>query len=543
MKKAVFFGLALAVLFLTPKPALAKTAPRSGSCSTTSYNCIAGTTVGSSTCNCDATGSNCSWSSGTPTDTDAQNNSGCTATSNLYPGSYTFFNPTPQSFSNDLYGQAGADAGTEINSSRWVKMVASDIGLSIAADAIGLPGQPNSVQASAVGFLARGIDTLAFNPPASSIQYLAYMGREFHVPGTPETAYAADNIGGVGFSQLSPILQLWTIARNLAYLVFAIIFVIIGLMIMLRVKIDPKTAATIQNSLPKIVIALVLVTFSYAIAGFLIDIMYVFLALIVTLMSPVAGGKDILENLLSGSIFNYVANGQFMDVSTSAAAAVGNIVNGIVTGIRGGNSVQGSVLGLVTSGLAFLVVAIAILVALFRTWLSLIGAYANIILAIIGSPLMLMMDAIPGQNQFSAWLRNMLSNLLAFPVVFVMLTIGSAITTNLGSGTGNVGTSGGFVPPLLGAGNMEAASSLIGLGILLTIPKAVNIVQEMLKTPPFKYGNAWQESLTAGATGAQFAGRGALELGNAEILPGAREGARRRGIVPVATGWIRSQFS
>lgn len=406
-------------------------------------------------------------------------------------------------------------------------MVASDIGLSVAADAIGLPGQPDSVQTSAAGFLARGIDTLAFNPPASSVQYLAYMGKQFHIPGTPTVAYADVGPGGRGFSELGPILQLWTIARNLAYLVFAVIFVIVGLMIMLRVKIDPKTAATIQNSLPKIIVALVLVTFSYAIAGFLIDIMYVILALIQTVFASINAdqGKQV-ENLLSGSIFEFVRNGMWQ-ATTSASANVGSIIDNIVTGAAGKSSYQGSLAGVLASGLAFLVIAIAILVALFRTWLSLIGAYANIILAIIGAPLMLMIDAIPGQNQFSNWVRSLLSNLLAFPVVVLMLAVGQAITTNLGKGAGGIGAEGTFVPPLIGAGNLSAASGLIGLGILLSIPKAVSIVQELMKTPPFKYGNAWMEPLSAGATGGWATAR---YIPNA---PGVRQ-ARR---------WVGDQWS
>src|SRR5258708_14361646 len=50
-------------------------------------------------------------------------------------------------------------------------------------------------------------------------------------------------------------------------------------MIMFRVKISPQVVVSVQSALPKIAIALVLVTFSYAIAGFLIDIMYVFVGL------------------------------------------------------------------------------------------------------------------------------------------------------------------------------------------------------------------------------------------------------------------------
>ena len=42
---------------------------------------------------------------------------------------------------------------------------------------------------------------------------------------------------------------------------------------------------TIQNQIPKIIISLILVTFSFAIAGFLIDLMWVSIYVVINLMS------------------------------------------------------------------------------------------------------------------------------------------------------------------------------------------------------------------------------------------------------------------
>lgn len=518
MKKAVilfvlFFGFSL---FL-PKETLAYL---QGGCIVGNYVCNG--TVAGSTCKPNAQGTQFYWDPGpAPTEQQAQT-AGCPTQAQFTSAGNPFFNPTPTSFGDELYG-----SNPELLSSgRWVKMVAGDIGLSVAADAIGLPGQPAN-QPTAVGFLASGIDTMTRTRPASSIDYIAYMGNQLHVPGTPSVAYAASfGPGGLGFTSLAPVLQLWTISRNLAYLIFAIIFVVVGIMIMLRVKIDPKTAATIQNSLPKIIFALILVTFSYAIAGFLIDLMYVALALIIALMNSVMGSQGPnLQTLLSGSIFNFVAdpNGLWKS-GTSAAAAVGNIVDNVLTGGYGSSTI-GKAFGFLGSSLAFVVIAIAILVALFRTWLTLLGAYVNIIMSVIGAPLMLMMDAIPGQNQFGNWIRSMLSNLLVFPLVTILLAVGQAIVTNLGKGEA---AATGFMPPLVGAGNMGAATGLIGLGIILTIPKALNILQDALKTPPFKYGNAWLESTQAGAQGSLIAGRfadkqaGRVEVGGVKVWPAAK---------------------
>lgn len=387
-----------------------------------------------------------------------------------------------------------------------------------------------SIGGGAIGFLAGAIDATVRTKPASSIDYVAYEINRLHVPGTPEVAYA--DSGGLGFNSLTPVLKLWTVMRNLAYIIFAIIFVVIGIMIMTRQKIDPKTVASIQNALPKIIFALILVTFSYAIAGFMIDLMYVALGLIVTIFTGINTGQgQDLRTLLNGSIFNFVFTNNggsgLWGTATTVASQVGTIVDDILNStLHTGGS--GTIFGLITSGLAFLIVAIAILIALFRAWLALIGAFANIILGIIFAPLRLMLDAIPGQNQFTSWMKDLLVNLLAFPLVTVMLAVGAAIATNLGQGsTGGINsttTGAGFVPPLIGAGTQGAAQAFVGLGILLTIPKALDILREILKAPAFKYGSAWMENVNISRSAVQPGiGKGYQAAGDLALGPRADE--------------------
>lgn len=117
-----------------------------------------------------------------------------------------------------------------------------------------------------------------YTPPLHTGDFFSYLGNNF---GGTSKAYAdstnscARDPRGIGFCGLSPLITVWSVFRNVAYLLYVLVFLGVGLCIMLRVKIDPRTVMTIENSLPRIVVSLVLVTFSYAIAGFLIDIMYV----------------------------------------------------------------------------------------------------------------------------------------------------------------------------------------------------------------------------------------------------------------------------
>lgn len=119
-----------------------------------------------------------------------------------------------------------------------------------------------------LGFSTNMISSL-YTPPVTSGLYVQYMAQNF---GIGEKIYAAS--GDEGFNALESLRNIWVLMRNIAYLSFTIIFIIVGIAIMLRIKIDPRTVMSIQNQIPKIIIAIVLVTFSYAIVGVMIDLMW-----------------------------------------------------------------------------------------------------------------------------------------------------------------------------------------------------------------------------------------------------------------------------
>lgn len=158
------------------------------------------------------------------------------------------------------------------------------------------------------GLLGSATNTIAslYNPPASGIEYLAQMKDNFL--GKP--AYAQN--GGIGFQGLQPILPIWKAFRNMVYILSSIVFIIIGVMIMLRVKISPQAVINLQNAIPQLITALILVTFSYAIAGLIIDFMYVIQSLVLALIFS-GVGKNLSDNLLNFNIF-----------STDFAAALGD---------------------------------------------------------------------------------------------------------------------------------------------------------------------------------------------------------------------------
>lgn len=121
------------------------------------------------------------------------------------------------------------------------------------------------------------------NPPASGVIW-AYSGLEN--AGFIPKSHAAQ---GLGLASITPLSGIWKALRDVAYILLVLVLITFGFMIMFRVKINPQTVITIENSLPRIVLALILITFSFAIAGFLIDLMYVAIAIIVSILAPAAG--------------------------------------------------------------------------------------------------------------------------------------------------------------------------------------------------------------------------------------------------------------
>lgn len=369
-----------------------------------------------------------------------------------------------------------------------------------------------------------------FNIPISTQQYGRYLAGNF---GITRTSYAATTgFGtGIGFKGLTPVLQIWVTFRNLTYLIFVLVFILLGLGIMFRLNIDARTVMTIQNQIPKIIIALVLITLSYAIAGFLIDMMYVGIYLVIHLfdsnhlatvtnigtnpvmaIGPLGGVNGIAAPAAEGvsGMINSIFSGSVGDtlakiVGGVIGAIIGNTVGGVFGSVGGaigaiaggiGGLVFGSkIIGLVTLMIAYLIISIAILSSLFKVWWMLIKAYIFIFMDTLFAPFWILGGVIPGSGGgVGPWLRSLIANLSAFPTVLVLFMIGKTIQEQAASAGGN------FIPPLVGnpgVNSGEAIGSIIGLGIILIMPEAVNITKSTLKAPELKYTAAIGHALGA----------------------------------------------
>jgi hypothetical protein len=384
------------------------------------------------------------------------------------------------------------------------------------------------IQGSAVGQVSSAIASIYTNPPANLATWVVDTG---HSLGFLPQAYAQ----GVGFVGLQPLLNLWKAFRNISYILLALAMIVVGFMIMFRRKIDPQTVVTVQNALPRIITTLILITFSYAIAGLMIDLMYVVMFALLKILQTATPGltaaqianfaqgtgdatkgltKDGITVPIIGTILNDgqlpgalnifgrvmsplryfgfgsapLAGGAAVAGGTIGAAALGiGAVPGAILGWILG-SIVSSLLPTLTgsagaggifSPILLLLFSIALLFCFANIFFNLINAYIQILIGVITAPIQILMDVIPGGNGFLSWFMNMVSNLSTFVIIAVMLVLVGIISEN-------VGTQGLWIPPIIGEQNGDILRALIGVGGMLMIPGVVKRIKGAFKAPsPF----------------------------------------------------------
>lgn len=348
-------------------------------------------------------------------------------------------------------------------------------------------------QGGATSFLAGLVGNLYTNPPASSIEYLADLGSTL---GLVKPAYAQ----GIGFNAFSPLLPLWKTFRNITYLGFIIVFVIVGFMVMFRKKIDPRTVVTIQEALPTIVLTLIVVTFSYALIGLLIDMVQFLNYLIVNIIVKKPGGIDFfvandqrITTFFQQNIFNLIWD--FNPSVEKLASGLSNV------------AFKGDVLiakGLVDIGVKAIFV-IALFFNMFKVFFMLLGSYIGIVLATLFAPLQALMGALPGGKNPLDWIRGLVANLLVFPATLTMLLIAYQFTAPQGAAWTSLNGSVvlqnfTWAPPFMGDWPAPGVGPLIGFGIIMAIPGVGNAIKQMMEVKEGGLAGEAEKSIKGGAS-------------------------------------------
>ncbi len=327
-----------------------------------------------------------------------------------------------------------------------------------------------NLSGGALGATTSLIGALYANPPLRTADYIGSLGEQL---GFVKVAHA--QVTGSGYEVLKPILTLWQVSRNISYLFMIIVFLIIGLMVLFRNRINPQTVITAQAALPGLVIGLILITFSYFLASLISDMSFVGTNIVGYYFS-IAQGKppqDLVANISSKSVLSIftpftkvVGKGDVdgalnsiwgdladpticracpwdIDPQKALQMLTGFITSQLLSplaGLGGGWTQIGAAIISATSGAAAPVqlasftlsfIAMVILIyAMFRLLLRLVSAFLTIIFLTVTAPFQFLAASLPGrQGIATGWILNMLGNILIFPAVLAVLYFVAFILT------------------------------------------------------------------------------------------------------------------
>lgn len=386
---------------------------------------------------------------------------------------------------------------------------------------------------SLLGML-NGSISMMFTPVAGSQEYIKYVASNF---GIVKPAIAAPS---TGFEGLSPVLELWKATRDIAYYVLIVAFIFIGIGVMLRIHIDPRTVMTVQNQIPRVIICIILITFSYALAGLLIDLMWSVTYMGINTLTATgtdpqvgcAGDRKTLSNVATGNIlqspmtyFNETfkdpgcTTGGILDLSGKVSDSMAVIQTNLLLQLFGldGDASSNfnnwydwinplSYLGAAADltftyaikwliGMAWIFISLfIILISLIRIWFALLKAYAMVFLYVVLGPLWIVMGLLPKKPLgFEKWIRILFANLSVFSATAFLLIFARILTDRFSTNTDKL-----FVAPLVGDPGTGALGGLIGFAILLITPSILDTLREKLGVAPSKAFQGAMQTFQAG---------------------------------------------
>jgi hypothetical protein len=312
----------------------------------------------------------------------------------------------------------------------------------------------SSTREGLLGTVEGEITSMLSNPPAVNLG--SHLARNF-VPGYDETvtgSYAAST--GYDFLKSDMGLEpIWLMFRNIAYIGFVLVLVVIGFSIMFKAKIAGQVVVSVSNTLPKVVLGLVLVTFSFAIVGFIMDLGRVAIGVTGFAMDEqlssqgftsqeLGGVSDMYQDSIDIAYPNALAKAlkDIGMITVGEAILHWDIDVGLIAGILGGQEVADSVLnavkviasGVKTWGLIDLikicVIALVCLYASIRVFITMIILYLKIFLEAILGPIYVLIGTLPGNStSIMGWIKRTFSHVLSFVLIFVILNLSRYIVS------------------------------------------------------------------------------------------------------------------
>lgn len=207
------------------------------------------------------------------------------------------------------------------------------------------------------------------------------------------------------------IYTIWANIRNVANALLVVVFLVMILGNAVSIGID---AYTIKRTLPRLVIAAILMQFSFALCGLLIQITNV----------VALGILELGNTIISGTRFDTTLSG-----FTGAGATIGVAV------------AAGAMLASLLSGAGLILLAAAAISAI-GTLITLGLRQLMIIMLVISAPLAILAWILPNtEGLFKTWMKNFTRILFMFPLIaglFIIARIGSLLANNTPGVVGDV---------------------------------------------------------------------------------------------------------
>lgn len=374
------------------------------------------------------------------------------------------------------------------------------------------------------GFVTKAIKS-TYTPPASGAYYVA---DAIDHMGISRTAYAQ----GFGYYGLQPFLVTWKVMRNFVYVAFSIVIIGVAISVLMRQSFSSNNAVTVQQILPNIIITLIAITFSYAIAGFLIDLMYWIMYAVGSFIQvntghTTSGDGGAWVDAGDGGV-DYILSQSIWGVFTSAmSAGFTNTYSGVSNMIQGlfNSDFWGGIVGAISGGLAAFVMVMIVLVNVFKLFFILAKSYVFVVLYTVFSPFILAMQVFkPGT--FRRWVLSIAANLSPFALTFFMLVFLGICNAVFQKSSAN-----GWVPPFMFGGKTDsyAVGSVVVIGMILAMNEIITEIKKKIggeggffeKMGSAAMANAEKGGLTKAAAApftmpfraAKTAGKAGLEYG------------------------------
>lgn len=362
----------------------------------------------------------------------------------------------------------------------------------------------------------------------------------------PGKVYAIDNpyvyYPGNGYDLLRPIYAFWSWSLNFVFGFLVLLIIVIAFAIMFRQRLGGSAEITLQNAIPSIAMALILVPLSYAISGLFIDAITLGTnAAHGFLLGPGSPGNQVYTNRPDQDSTDetedrglyaddYKVNvwhiRDRIDLRPSAEGVATDIGNSLDTTDAAGSLLKGifNVIAIFVrilpgdegggeyawfGNIINIIVGLATFWTALRIFWHLLQKYLLMTVMPIFSPFVFATSAIPGTGtkNIMNYAKMLGSGSAAYVVTYFMFLLTMVFTSpGFVSSAPSVQFSG-YVPPLLGISEFLRTQAgqaggttlgqlvfiLVGLGIYFSIPKTLenidnslgvkNIVPDFIKTP------------------------------------------------------------